>query len=248
MQIGLTDEAANELEKAETMEPGLVGPTALQQATAQRNSDPKIVAAQQMQREAKVGLDASHPVYIINALIKEQPQPQTPLQALRLGLEYSKLADDDQAGRYLHIAEQMSQNPALAPRTETDAGWASVIYDPLEQNYRVSGASAGEEEVRASLEGASTILRRPFLLPLRPGRSGRYYYVTVVEVETLSLSDLEELRRWLRGDLAPVVAGERDVESAVARGFRRLVVRALGLPARRVRVRTPTFEVGEPER
>ena len=82
------------------------------------------------------------------------------------------------------------------------------------------------------------------LLKLEPAGPGRYSALVVVEMETLSLSDLEELQRWLRGDLAPAVAGEEDVEGAVARGVRRLFVRALGLPAQRLRLRTPTFEIG----
>jgi hypothetical protein len=65
-----------------------------------------------------------------------------------------------------------------------------------------------------------------------------------VEMETLSLSDLEELQRWLQGDLAPAVVGEERVGSALARGVRRLLVRMLGLPAKRFQLRSPVFEVG----
>ena len=67
-----------------------------------------------------------------------------------------------------------------------------------------------------------------------------------LEAETFSLSDLEELARWLRGDLAAAVAGQERMEGAVGRGVNRLLVRVLGMPAKRVRVRTATFEVGEP--
>ena len=81
-------------------------------------------------------------------------------------------------------------------------------------------------------------------MPFRPGADGRWYYVVNAEVETLSLSDLQELRRWLRGELAPTVAGDENVENARARGVWRLVVRVLGLPARRYRDRTPSYRVG----
>ena len=84
-------------------------------------------------------------------------------------------------------------------------------------------------------------LRSGFHLPLRPREQGRYYYLGRVEVETLSLSDLEELQRWLRGDLAPAVVGDEAVQTAVGRGVRRALIRILGLPARRFRVRTPAF-------
>lgn len=128
------------------------------------------------------------------------------------------------------------------------AEWrASVVYDPLEARYRVStGASEVAEMIADSLPDVRSALRERFSMPLRPQEAGRFYYLGQVEVETLSLSDLEELQRWLRGDLAPAVAGERRVESAVGRGVRRALVRMLGLPARRFRVRTETFEVSDP--
>jgi hypothetical protein len=122
---------------------------------------------------------------------------------------------------------------------------ATVVYDPLERSYQVE--TAGREltnEVVADLSAASVALYRSLRLPLHPDEEGRWYYVVNAEVETLSLSDLEELRRWLRGDLAAAVSGEEPVDNAVARGVRRLVVRVLGLPARRYRERTPSFESG----
>lgn len=121
------------------------------------------------------------------------------------------------------------------------AEWkASVLYDPVTLLYDVE--VFGQEpvsfpelgEVRGYLQGS-------FELDLRPREPGRYYYLAVVEMETLSLSDLEELRRWLRGDLAGTDGGRDDTDGAVGRGVRRLFVRALGLPTRRVRLRTPAF-------
>jgi hypothetical protein len=124
-----------------------------------------------------------------------------------------------------------------------EAEWrASIVYDPVGRGYQV-GVQGGPPATLASLDEAARFLQEEFRLPIRPRRSGRFYYVVVVEMETLSLSDLEELQRWLRGELAPAVAGEEDVEGAVGRGMRRLFVRALGLPTRRLRLRTATFGV-----
>jgi hypothetical protein len=121
---------------------------------------------------------------------------------------------------------------------------ASVIYDPLEQRYRVSIGAAPELPVD-SLGGLAEALQTGFSLPLKPSEKGRYYYIGQVEVETLSLSDLEELQRWLKGDLASAVAGNEKVETAVGRGMRRVLVRMLGLPAKRFRVKTASFQVDE---
>ncbi len=122
---------------------------------------------------------------------------------------------------------------------------ASVIFDPLTERYRVQTGGEDTEPVEVNtLEEARRTLQRTLEVPLRPRKHGGYYYMADVRVETLSLSDLEELQRWLQGELAPVVAGERDVEGALARGFKRVLVQMLGLPTQRFQVRSPTFRVG----
>lgn len=119
---------------------------------------------------------------------------------------------------------------------------ASVLFDPLEQRYRVATGVAGSAELTAdSLPAVVEALQAAFVLPLRPMEEGRYYYLGQMEMETLSLTDLDELQRWLRGDLASAVRGERSTGSAVGRGVHRMVVRMLGIPTRRYRLRTETF-------
>lgn len=125
------------------------------------------------------------------------------------------------------------------------AEWrASVVFDPLDRRYRINTGGAGTPEIQVdSLDQVEDVLEDEFGLPLRPDEDGRWYYQGFVEVETLSVSDLEELQRWLRGDPAPA-AGRREDEgdNAVGRGLRSVLVRMLGLPARRFRVRSPTFD------
>ena len=120
---------------------------------------------------------------------------------------------------------------------------ASVLFDPLTRRYRVqSSERTGAEVIVNTLEEARSALQLSMNIPIRPREPGRYYYIAAVEMETLSLSDLEELQRWLQGELAPVVSGEGDVESALATGFRRVLVRMLGLPAKRFQVQSRRFE------
>jgi hypothetical protein len=121
---------------------------------------------------------------------------------------------------------------------------AIVLFDPLTRRFRVQTSESANAQVEVNtLEEARDALQLDLSIPIRPRESGRYYYIASVEMETLSLSDLEELQRWLQGELAPAVAGERDVEGALARGFRRVLVRMLGLPAKRFQVQSPSFEV-----
>jgi hypothetical protein len=120
---------------------------------------------------------------------------------------------------------------------------ATVVYEPLERTYRVETSGRGDpQRIVPSLAEAGALLSRRVMIGLRPDVPGRYYYIAHLEAETLSLSDLEELARWLRGDLAPAVAGEERMEGALGRGMNRVLVRVLGMPAKRVRVKTPTFE------
>lgn len=120
---------------------------------------------------------------------------------------------------------------------------ASVLYDPLATRYRVAtGTQESAELAVDSLGGVVEALQAGFAVSLRPGEDGRYYYLGQMEMVTLSPSDLDELQRWLRGDLAPAVRGERSTGSAVGRGVHRMVVRMLGIPARRYRLRSEVFE------
>lgn len=119
---------------------------------------------------------------------------------------------------------------------------ASVVFDPLTRRYRVQplGGPGVEGELN-TLEEVQGMFRQVLEVPVQPQRSGRYYYLADVEMETLSLSDLDELQRWLQGELAPAVAGDEDVGSALAQGVRRILVRVLGLPAKRFQVKSPSF-------
>ena len=82
-----------------------------------------------------------------------------------------------------------------------------------------------------------------YALSLRPSRRGRYYYTGALDIETLSLSDLEELERWLKGELQPAVSGDRSIPGALGQGARRLFIRVLSLPERRLEARSDRFRV-----
>lgn len=117
----------------------------------------------------------------------------------------------------------------------------ALVRDPLEGTYQLS--QRGSNRVLARLTDAERVLQSAAATDLFPERRGRYYYLVTLEVETLSLSDLEELQRWIRGEAGPAVQGRTPVGRAVGRGLQRAFVRMIGLPARRYDARTPTFVV-----
>jgi hypothetical protein len=121
---------------------------------------------------------------------------------------------------------------------------ATVRFEPLSELYRVETGNGATGTFR-TLEDAEQLLREAVRVPLRPPRSGRYYYLARLEVESLSPSDLEELRRWLQGDPARARESEdQGFGNFLLRGVRRLFVRGLGLPVQRHQARSPRFDWG----
>lgn len=119
--------------------------------------------------------------------------------------------------------------------------WSAVLFfEPLEETFALREPGSGLRRF-PSFETAATYLQRSYALALHPGSGGSYYYTARVDIETLSLSDLQELEHWLRGELRPAVGGESSVSSALADGVRRLFVRVLGMPSRRFEARSPRF-------
>ena len=123
--------------------------------------------------------------------------------------------------------------------------WAAVLaYDPLTQEFLVRGRSADAPVRRfPSFDAARTVIEGNYPLQIRPNRAGRYYYLGRLEIETLSLSDIQELERWLQGELQPAVRGDRSVAGALGDGAKRLMIRLLNLPARGLDTRSARCRV-----
>jgi hypothetical protein len=123
--------------------------------------------------------------------------------------------------------------------------WTSVIvYEPIGELYLVRTLPANNQtrrfttfpEMRASIE-------TEYLPRIRPTESGRHYYTVTLQIETLSVSDLDELERWVQGELQPAVSGQRSVPGAIGQGVKSLMLRLLDLPTRRYDARTERFRV-----
>jgi hypothetical protein len=141
----------------------------------------------------------------------------------------------------LQIVTELWRDRLLDAAEGREEWRATVLYDPLSETYSVQTA---ETTVGAagSPRAATELLRSTIPSTLRPSQPGTYYYLSRLDVETFSLSDLEELRRWLQGDLGPAVDADNPVGGAFGRGVRRLFVRALGLPTLRFQARTDEFD------
>ena len=122
--------------------------------------------------------------------------------------------------------------------------WTTVLtYDALSKQYVVRARADARARVFADFAAARVAIETAYAAALRPQRRGRYYYTGALDIETLSLSDLEELERWLKGELQPAVSGDRSIPGAIGQGARRLFIRVLSLPERRLEARSERFRV-----
>lgn len=124
--------------------------------------------------------------------------------------------------------------------------WDVVLkYDVLGKKYDVVRVVDKKVDVLGSftdIDDAENAAEGPYrpAIPL-PKKGQRGYYNLLLDVETLSLSDLDEVERWLRGELKPAVSGKKNPGTAIGRGIRTLVVRLLGGEKRHYEARSGTF-------
>lgn len=124
---------------------------------------------------------------------------------------------------------------------EGQVEWELIVqYDPSAQRYGVIKRQNGKLEDAgsfATLATAQSAIERPQRTTLAPERDGaRYYYVFLLNIEALSVSDMDQLERWLRG-----VRGGGTAASAVGSGLRTLMLRMLGGEKRHYQTRSPSF-------
>ncbi len=140
----------------------------------------------------------------------------------------------------LHFRLELWRAGGLFDDLEGRLEWDLIVqYDPTAQRYRVVRRQESQHEDLGSfstLSSAQTVLERPSRATLSPERGGvRYYYALALDIEALSVSDLDQLERWLRGAKSGTAA------SAVGNGVRTLMLRMLGGEKRHYTARSAVF-------
>jgi hypothetical protein len=94
------------------------------------------------------------------------------------------------------------------------------------------------------VEDAERALARPTRVAITafPSKK-RFYYRATLDVQILGASDLDEVNRWLKGEVGPAIHGERNPGTAVTRSIRMLFSRLLGGDSREFEAQTPVFRV-----
>ncbi len=124
-----------------------------------------------------------------------------------------------------------------------------IYYDALGKRYRVVRVEGDGDRVTSAGQFTTFAemvreVERPMRVALRANtQRSRQYYIGVLDVESMSLTDLDEVERWLRGELQPAVRGDGNPGTALGRGIRRVFVRLLGAERRNLQARSRTFVV-----
>jgi hypothetical protein len=169
------------------------------------------------------------------------PADGRPALSLRGVMRDAALREALQSGLPLrfHLRMELWQKGTFDRLVDREEVEAAVARSPLDPGYTLETARSSTPV--ATLAEAEQAVERALAVSLQASGRGRYYYLATLDVETLSLSDLEELRRWLRGEARPAVQGRAPVGRAVERGVRRFFVRLLGLPTRQYVAKSPFF-------
>ena len=149
----------------------------------------------------------------------------------------------------LHYRAELWRKSGWFDERESLTEWdIYVSYDPASHEYRVArqhGRQFDNFGGFATLTAAEEPLGLPYRVQLRPRNKGRqYYYNVVLDIETLSVSDLDELQRWLRGEFQPAVRGRNNPANALKNGVGTLLSRLLGGERRHYERRSETFRSG----
>ncbi|RYX85925.1 hypothetical protein EON83_03990 [bacterium] len=133
--VGLWNEGADELRKASLLDPNLVPAAELSEADKNRSRDAQSAVVKQLQDEKNVGLGQDHPTYLINALQMQQRNQPNALGALRIALEYSRLAEDARAENWTNQAIDLQQRGAFR---QADTGWMQLLFDHLRERAKLT--------------------------------------------------------------------------------------------------------------
>jgi hypothetical protein len=124
--------------------------------------------------------------------------------------------------------------------------WDVIVrYNPLKRRYtatRIEGDRITALGSFDKLDPIEELLSQPAQPAFAvPEGHDKYYYNLVLDVQMLSVSDLDEVERWLKGDLGPAVHGEKNPGTAIGQGAKTLITKLLGGQEKHYEARSKVF-------
>jgi hypothetical protein len=148
----------------------------------------------------------------------------------------------------LHYRLELWQSGGLFDNLQRHVEWDVIVrYNPLERRYSATRIEADRATSLGSLgtmKEVDAALAKPFTPAIAAPKAGdhnRYYWISTLDVEMLSVNDLDEVERWLHGELTPAVHGDRNPGTALGRGVTTLITRVLGGKQRHYEARTREY-------
>ena len=124
--------------------------------------------------------------------------------------------------------------------------WDVIVrYNPLKRRYTATRIEGDHVTALGSFDGLDPIeavlsqATQPALAV--PEGHDKYYYNLVLDVQMLAVSDLDEVERWLKGDLGPAVHGEKNPGTALGQGAKTLITKLLGGQEKHYEARSKIF-------
>lgn len=150
--------------------------------------------------------------------------------------------------RFHFVVTLWSEGALFGNTIERRAEYDVIVrYSAMEKKYEVMQMvndrplSLGKFDRMEDAEGA---IARPTRAPIRAFSSTRkLYYRVTLDVDILGASDLDEVNRWLKGEVEPAIHGDRDPGTTLTRSIRRLTSRILGGETREYEAKTAPFTV-----
>jgi hypothetical protein len=146
----------------------------------------------------------------------------------------------------LHYRLELWSSGGLFDYLKKQVEWDLIVrYNPLERRYTAARVEADRVTTLgtfATLVETEQAVSRPFQPAVKPiAGHDRSYYIVTLNVAMLSVNDLDEVERWLRGELQPAVRGQKNPGTALSRGAMTLMTRILGGERRHYEARSAKF-------
>ncbi|MCC7054028.1 MAG: hypothetical protein IT355_12260 [Gemmatimonadaceae bacterium] len=146
----------------------------------------------------------------------------------------------------LHFRCELWRDERLNNNIAAAVEWDMLVrFDQLSRKYEVFRIAENRVSRLGRFDTAEemeALVGRPYRIMAPPMvRGRRYYYDASLDIEVLSLSDLDEVERWLRGEVRPALRGDRNPGTAVTRTVRSFFVKLLGGERRHYQTQSRTF-------